>query len=1034
MRLLLACVPCCIAVLAGMAPAGLGETIPATGRILDSDGGKPVAGATILVGTVPQGSGFPRIAAAVADSEGVYHLTRSVDKQGVVVVYKPGFTGYSWNGFERPSPETPEITLTRERPSCGPPAWYGQILADLQRISYIVHDDGLNPAIRLRLFLESIPELELLLGRIEGEELVRGDLPQDEQRITMAFEWRDAVERDVVPLLERFLKEGDSRRKMLALAMLAPPDCRDFSGSYSASYESAMSDSDPQVRELALIMVRRRLLASHARKPAYLPLPDHLKSTMVVQEEDDYSRGRSACVSPRLLALVRTALADAEPRVRMEAAVSIGLAGERDALPSLARLADDPDPFVRAGVAFAVGELRREEGIALLGKIAAGSSRTGPEEFIPRTEALRGIRKILVHLSDRNGAISGKAREAGTRILLETLGDPGLSCASIGALSGYRAPEAVDSLKKAAAHADPRIRRLALTGLFRTADSPACTGCFEVFRDSLKDADRDVRISAIRGLGAYSGDDVAALLIPLLNDPDEGIRRKAAAGFRDSRPESVDALVALIQAESLKEKAPDPARPAPKPDGESVRQMALRSLHFLALHAKREWLRGDASGIRAGERLIPLFPSLNPAEKQYAAEVIALAPKNGVAFIQERIRTADGQLGSRYMEIGAAYYPRETLQLVADTTLKNNGWKLRETALLLLPEMVKAAGPAASSNLSHHATEGVRRIFFEEAGKTAGDDMVEKFLEGLADPAPDVRNAASLYFQSHREPRAVPLLVETLGSVPGAKEALKRQEARSVAAALVKALERRGGDSGKDIEVKNAVFSDLYGELPPEAVVRLAAGILRDYPDSILTPRALVAIGLANDPEGVAVLARYAGAGGKYEEAAVFALASMRHPSALASLKRIVDDPGIPLARRENCVYGLAVSQDASRLELIMDSAERWPELRPRIARHFGVFTDDRKKIAGRIGRRPEAYREILAQLPANLRYLWGWKSTGYLLAEPDPMVVRGAVLLLAAGADKNSLPGLRNLAAESEDAALKALAEEAVSTITKHR
>lgn len=91
--------------------------------------------------------------------------------------------------------------------------------------------------------------------------------------------------------------------------------------------------------------------------------------------------------SPSILPTLIKALGDESPSVRREVAYLISICGPeaQRAVPALARLLDDPDPFVRACAAGVLGTVSGDEGPSVLPSLRRAAA--DPDEWVRRAAA-----------------------------------------------------------------------------------------------------------------------------------------------------------------------------------------------------------------------------------------------------------------------------------------------------------------------------------------------------------------------------------------------------------------------------------------------------------------------------------------------------------------------------------------------------------------------------------------------------------------------------------------------------------------------
>ena len=232
------------------------------------------------------------------------------------------------------------------------------------------------------------------------------------------------------------------------------------------------------------------------------------------------------------------ALLGAEPaEVRVRAALAAGRVADRAALPALLAALDDPEPDVRASVAFALGELGDTSAVTLARLAAVLATGSAPAA----AEAAHALGKLPAEASFTALATTLRAGDGADEATVQEA-----------LLAIWRHPRRDATLPLVLPWtAEPRVtlRRAASYALMRVSAPPAVPRLLEL----LQDVDAEVRVSAARGLRAGAADsagradDARAALRAALEDTHPHVRVTAAralAGFR--RAEDAPALLQAV--------------------------------------------------------------------------------------------------------------------------------------------------------------------------------------------------------------------------------------------------------------------------------------------------------------------------------------------------------------------------------------------------------------------------------------------------------------------------------------------------------
>ena len=238
--------------------------------------------------------------------------------------------------------------------------------------------------------------------------------------------------------------------------------------------------------------------------------------------------------------LLRSSARDADSWVRYFAATSLGRHGDHEVLDILRALATaDPAPHVRIAAIDAIGNLRRNEGLAILSPLIPEDSEVGLAAIraagsIRSEQALSALREAL------------RSRDAARR------------AAAAGAIAACGGPEAIELLQwTASSDEDAEVVQAALTGLGTIANQNSAASdtavgalvsllsdqsrrsavmevagrlapsAIPVLAESLAADEPPVRLGIVEALGKLSHSVASAYLQRALSDADDAVRREA---------------------------------------------------------------------------------------------------------------------------------------------------------------------------------------------------------------------------------------------------------------------------------------------------------------------------------------------------------------------------------------------------------------------------------------------------------------------------------------------------------------------------
>jgi len=241
------------------------------------------------------------------------------------------------------------------------------------------------------------------------------------------------------------------------------------------------------------------------------------------------------------LTLLGTALADANPAVREQAALAGGRVGDPAAVPELLETLADEFAQVAAAAAFALGELN-DSSAATVAALAAAAGPTGWGRTDVAAEAVHALGMI-------------QPRNAAAQLWPALTGDAPAAVLQNALLAIWRVPRTHEAVSAVAVHLgnpDPETRWRAAYALMRMS-APAAVGTMIA---TMQDADHRVRMNAARALNAADADSAnsraaaQSALRRALADPHPHVVIQAArtlAGYRDAA--DVPLITALLNAQ-----------------------------------------------------------------------------------------------------------------------------------------------------------------------------------------------------------------------------------------------------------------------------------------------------------------------------------------------------------------------------------------------------------------------------------------------------------------------------------------------------
>jgi HEAT repeat protein len=250
--------------------------------------------------------------------------------------------------------------------------------------------------------------------------------------------------REAVTPLAALVRDPDTRVRMEVVRALR--ELRDRSA--VPALITSLGDGDREVREEAM----GTLVEIYSERDRVGPVGRFLE--MFSDEYDRTSIAPYTVVDPSVEQGLAGALRDADPAIREQAALSLGILNARSALPALANALPDPDAGVRGAAATAIGKVgTAQDGKALIPLLADSDAEV-------RNRVLQAIGVLRVREAGpalRQMYEANRRRESGTRVLaaLARIGDPAQT----------------DLFQEVVQDPDPERKRLAVEGLGRVSDA-----------------------------------------------------------------------------------------------------------------------------------------------------------------------------------------------------------------------------------------------------------------------------------------------------------------------------------------------------------------------------------------------------------------------------------------------------------------------------------------------------------------------------------------------------------------------------------
>ena len=244
------------------------------------------------------------------------------------------------------------------------------------------------------------------------------------------------------------------------------------------------------------------------------------------------------------------ALAAKNPETRKLAAVSLSLAGENEALEmTLVKLLDDKDVEVRLAVIASLSDLHNKRATDAL---EGAMNDAAPEVSFAAAKALWGLKipiarnallSVLEGESKSSSGVFGEKKRQALR-MMHTPRTTFLTAlrGGVGFIPMPGLGEGISSMQSLLG--DPGLSGRASAALLLGADTDPRT--LEALKDALRDKTWSVRAAAVHSLALHNDPALKAAIAPLVDDQNEAVKLRAAAGYLrlraiEQRPKPVPA-------------------------------------------------------------------------------------------------------------------------------------------------------------------------------------------------------------------------------------------------------------------------------------------------------------------------------------------------------------------------------------------------------------------------------------------------------------------------------------------------------------
>jgi len=424
--------------------------------------------------------------------------------------------------------------------------------------------------------------------------------------------------KEAVPHLRRAMADPAPVVRMAAIRALG---ARGDESSFGALRDAAMSDEVEDVRLAALqALTSSKVRGAEVRGVASALLTDASPTVRREAASALGSLGKSR-VTPELLALVK---ADPVASVRQAAAYSVArsfVEDDRAAVQkTLADAAGEGDAGVRQAAAWGLGEI----------------GGTGFEARLERllNDADPGVRRNAAEALGKLGSVKSLPRLASAsrdRV-------PEVRQAAVAAMGRIGDPEALDALLVAVNDENVYVRADAETALKAIKGAPA-----QDLAAGLRSPSPRTRAEAAQKIGEIGDPRYVESLIPLLGDPDFGVRQRAIGALgrmrqdvalprllmalRDPNPAVKQGAVTVLGIQGRREALADLAAVAKDPNP-AIRAEAIRSLAAIDARDSMMAILGAAQDPDTGVRMAAAeaLGGINLPEAREALQNLARDP------------------------------------------------------------------------------------------------------------------------------------------------------------------------------------------------------------------------------------------------------------------------------------------------------------------------------------------------------------------------------------------------------------------------
>jgi HEAT repeat protein len=430
--------------------------------------------------------------------------------------------------------------------------------------------------------------------------------------------------------------------------------------------------------------------------------------------------------------------------------------------------------------------------------------------------------------------------------------------------------------------------------------------------------------------------------------------------------------------------------------------------------------------------IIDIFPKLTLEEKAYALETLEKFDNHRIITLMiQSMKDPDWHIAVKAIEIAAVYAPQEAFPEIAKYSHVLND-EVRSSARMNFMSMPNSVALTTLSWMATAPEKETRKLYFEALNRYENPALIGQYLIGLNDSDEDVRYAAARFFVANPDSRALSVLISLLDKsgrdAVTAAEALGEFDDKGALEALLNALRKSVNTSNTtlDFQIRQAALQSLELMGNTDLIAPVVIEYLERMPDAPIAMRFIQTLGNLKNPRATPVLLKYVRENHAYADDALYVLGALGDPQSLDEIKQIIYDRGKPHRRRLVAMFALNMMAP----EMIYDAIERCEELRPELPNYIRIYSGQKKNIARAAGRSPALYRDLLMSMDSAQQFEFTLKVVGSLLTDPDPDIVKGAILMLRASKDPLAVPVLQKLL-KTDDHSLRDLILEAVASIT---